>query len=130
MKVLIADPDWRFSDKTCRFLESHAHLVVCQPQASEALERARHWHPDLVMVDTELASRGLLESLGGLRPRPAVLLTGWMDRCDLVWRAWQRGGDELLLKPVLRSSDLLDAVAAALENAAADRRRLPKAASA
>ena len=28
MKVLIADPDWHFSQRVIRFLESRAHLVV------------------------------------------------------------------------------------------------------
>ena len=32
---------------------------------------------------------------------PFMLLTGWLDRYDRVWRAWQRGGDELLIKPGL-----------------------------
>ena len=130
MRVLIVDPDWRFTHRASRFLESLAHLVVCETRADGALARTRHWHPDLVILDAELANTGLLESLNGLPSRPAVLLTGWIDRCDRVWRAWQQGGDELLMKPVFRSSDLLEGVVIALENAAAGARPARTAASA
>ena len=130
MKILIADPDWRFTQRASRYLESLAHLVVCQSQADQALERAKSWKPDLVIVDTELAENGLIESIHQLRPRPAVLLTGWMDRYDRVWRAWQRGGDELLMKPVFKSAQLHQAIVAALENAAAGTRHVPQVASA
>jgi DNA-binding response OmpR family regulator len=130
MRVLIADADWRFSQQASRFLESLAHLVVCQAQCDGLLERVRHWRPDLIILDAELAAEGLLGSLAKLSPRPAVLLTGWMDRCDRVWRAWQQGGDELLMKPVFRSADLLEAIVVALENATVSTRSAPTAASA
>jgi len=62
-----------------------------------------------------------------------VLLTGWLDRYDIAWRAWQKGGDELLIKPVFSTDDIHEAIVTALENAAAGTRqtqRLAKAASA
>ena len=130
MKVLIADPDWRFTRQAATFLESHAHLVVRQPHNGEALEIARTWKPDLVIVSEQLTEDGLLEELHALTDRPAVLLVGWMDRYDLVWRAWQRGGDELLMKPVFKSQELHAAIVAALENAAGGVRAQPSLASA
>jgi len=130
MRVLIADPDWRFAQRASHYLESLAHLVVCQSQADQALHRAKRWKPELVIVDAELADKGLLESLQQLRPRPAILLTGWMDRYDRVWRAWRRGGDELLMKPVFKSAQLHEAIVTALENAAAGTRPIAQAASA
>ncbi len=117
MKVLIVEPDWRFTQKATSFLETHGHHVVLQPTACEALDRTRHWQPDLVIVAAELGETGLLESLHKLQPRPAVLLTGWMDRYDIVWRAWQKGGDDLLIKPMLRIEDLHEAIVSARENA-------------
>lgn len=130
MKVLIVDPDWRFTQQAGDFLESLAHLVICNARCDEAADRARHWEPDLVILDAELADKGLIDSINALTPRPAVLLTGWMDRYDVVWRAWQRGGDELLIKPVFRSSDLLEAIVQARENAATGRQPNRTAASA
>ena len=130
LKVLIADPDWRFTQQASSFLESHAHLVVREAHADQALRQAKHWRPDLVMVAAELAEEGLLEALQAVRPRPAVLLTGWLDRYDRIWRAWQRGGDELLIKPVLKSQELHAAIVTALENAAIGIRKRLTAATA
>jgi len=118
LKVLIADPDWGFTQSTVRYLESKAHLVVSQPHADQAMATASHWNPDLVIVSEELSETGIIEDLYELDPRPAVLLVGWMDRYDRVWRAWQRGGDELLMKPVFSSEELQAALVASLESAA------------
>jgi DNA-binding response OmpR family regulator len=130
MKVLIADPDWRFSTQATKYLESHAHLVVQQTQTEQISEVVRNWRPDLVIVSEELTEEGLLESIQETPDRPAVLLIGWMDRYDRVWRAWQRGGDELMMKPIFRDKDFHNAIVAALENAAAGTRQAELAASA
>ena len=132
MKVLIVDTDWRFATYASRYLESRAHLVVHQTSGQEALGQAHRWQPDLVMVAADLAQTGIIEALARLNPRPAVLLTGSMDRYDIAWRAWQRGGDELLMKPLFNSSELHLAIVTALQNAAAGTRtsRMPAAASA
>jgi len=128
MKVLIADGDWHFSQQASRFLESRAHLVVCEPVLRAAMDQARRWLPDLVILSAELAVReGTMETLLSLQPRPAILLTERMDRFDRAWRAWQQGGDELLLKPVLSADDLHLAIVAARENAATGARRRVRA---
>jgi CheY-like chemotaxis protein len=119
MKVLAVEPDWRFVRLATEFLESHAHLVVQEVQPKQALERAARWQPDLVIVAAEIAEKGFLELLSTIEPRPAVLLTGWLDRYDCAWRAWQKGGDELLMKPVFKTDELHEAIVTALENAAA-----------
>jgi DNA-binding response OmpR family regulator len=123
LRVLIVDEDKRFTDAAAGYLESRAHLVVTQSDVRQAVATARHWPADLVIVSEELAETGIIEELRAASPRPAILLTGWMDRYDRIWRAWQRGGDELLMKPVFRSQELHQALVAALENAAAGARR-------
>jgi CheY-like chemotaxis protein len=130
LKVLIADPDWRFTEQASTYLESHAHLVVCEAGTKEARAQALHWKPDLVILSAELANRGLLEPVMALKPRPAVLLTGRMDRFDLAWKAWQKGGDELLMKPIFTVDELHQAVVTALENRTTGTRRTRQAASA
>jgi len=122
MKVMVIDPDWRFANQAATMLESHAHLVVHEPRAKEALSRAASWQPDLVILAAELAE-GLIQPLSSLPAAPAVLLTSWMDRYDLAWRAWQKGGHELLMKPVLDSRELHAAIVTAMENAATGARR-------
>ena len=130
MKVLIADPDWRFASQAAGYLESHAHLVVRCSEQKAAAKTAAQWRPDLVIVSETLTETGLLEQLHGMEDRPAVLLVGRMDRYDRVWRAWQLGGDELLMKPVFKSQELHDAIVTALENATTGQRRQALATSA
>lgn len=129
MKVLVIDHDWRFAQQVSNYLEAHAHLVVHHTRVPEALAQAEHWKPDLVIVASELAD-GLMEPLKALAPRPAILLTGNMARFDRAWRAWQSGGDELLMKPMFKAQELHDAIVTALENAATGKRGLRTAASA
>ena len=132
MKVLIIDPDWRFAQQARTFLESHAHLVVHHTRADSGLDHADHWQPDLVILATELAERGALAALQRGEERPAILLAGWLDRYDIAWRAWQQGGDELLMKPIFSVEELHAAVVTARETAAAGGRaeRPARAASA
>ena len=105
-------------------------MVTIHVNPSHVLERAKNWEPDLIILAAELAERGVLNELNALRDRPAVLLTEHMDRYDRAWRAWQQGGDELLMKPVFRAAELHEAIVTALENAAAGRWSRPTAASA
>jgi DNA-binding response OmpR family regulator len=132
MKILIVDEDWRFVQQAREYFESHSHLVVHQNRPHDAVRQANHWRPDLVVLAAQLADERLVNCLHSLPDRPAVLLTEHMDRFDRAWRAWQRCGDELLMKPVFKSQELLDAVVQAMENAtvAKDRRGYCVAASA
>jgi DNA-binding response OmpR family regulator len=130
MKVLIADPDWRFAQKACSFLESRAHLAICENRPGAVLARIKSWQPDLVILAAELAQRGLIDSLMATKRRPAVLLTEHMARFDRAWRVWQKGGDELLLKPLFKVDELHQAIVVARENAAAGPRRRPAAVAA
>jgi len=130
MKVLIADTDWQFAKQASAFLEGHAHLVVYQPKPDLALLQCDRWQPDLVILGAELADTGILDAIQRKKDRPAVLLTGWMDRYDIAWRAWQRGGDELLMKPLFAVEELHESIVTALENAVVGTRRDYKAASA
>ena len=53
-----------------------------------------------------------------------------MARFDRAWRVWQKGGDELLLKPVFTVDELHQAIVTARENAVTGRRRQPVTAAA
>ncbi len=116
MKIIIVDSDWRFVSKATRYFESFADSVL-QQSAFSLIERAQAWQPDLVVLSAEYATEDLLGSLEEITPRPAVLLTEHMSRYDRAWAAWQRGGDELLMKPVFKSQDLRDAVLVAMQKA-------------
>jgi DNA-binding response OmpR family regulator len=119
MKVLILDADWHFLQQARDFLESRGHLTCHITEPAQAVAKAEHWRPDLVVVSTELKGCGdgdLLERLSLLEPRPAILLTANLDRFAQAWRAWQKGGDEVLFKPLLHPSELHVAIVTALEN--------------
>ncbi|MFP4106611.1 MAG: hypothetical protein ACLFVU_11050 [Phycisphaerae bacterium] len=122
LKVMIVESDWSLAHQAEDYLESRAHHVCRVIRPAEALTKAEHWGPDLVIVSAEYTENGLLEELHALPQAPAVLLTGSMDRYDLAWRAWQRGGHELLLKPIFRTSEMRSAIITAMENHAAGTR--------
>lgn len=127
MKVLIVDEDWRFSLQASIYLESRAHSVVRQPKPTDAVAQANHWHPDLVILSADAANKGGIDGLMTIKERPAVLLTGQLDQYHVAWRAWQKGGDELLMKPVLHCDELHEAIVTAMENATAGTRKIKHA---
>ena len=130
MKVLIADLDWRFAQRTTTYLESRAHLVVSQTEPQQLIDQAARWQPDLIILAAELAETDLLEKIYDISPRPAVLLTEHMNRYDRAWRVWQKGGDELLMKPIFNAAELRFAIAAAMESATVGTRQRPTSATA
>lgn len=117
MRVLIVDTDWRFVRQATEYLESRAHQVVHQNHPGYAIMQANHWQPDLVILAAELADDRLVNSLGSTPNPPAVLLTEHAERYDRAWRAWQKCGHELLMKPVFQSRELQDAITTAMKNA-------------
>ena len=91
---------------------------MSDPLPDSALDLAVRWRPDVVVLSSESADRqpdGFLQRIQDLDPRPAILLTGQLDRFDAAWRAWRRGGDELLLKPVIHAWELHTAIISAIE---------------
>jgi DNA-binding response OmpR family regulator len=117
MKVLILDSDDRFAEQARRYFEAHAHLVIRATCPAEAIKTAQSWRPELVIVDADASTEALLRGLQALPERPAILMTGWPDKVAHVWRAWQIGGDELLMKPLLQVAELQLAAVTAMENA-------------
>ncbi len=125
MKVLIVDADWYFLRQARAYLESRGHLTIHEPDPHKALARITHWQPDMVIVSAEMkecADGDLLTKLSSLQPRPAILLTSPLDQFEKAWRAWQKGGDEVVFKPVMHGSELHVAIVTALENANCPRR--------
>lgn len=125
MKVLIVDSDWSFARQAADILEPCGHHVVQEARPRQALAAAVQWRPDVILVSAEMpqvCDGELLQSLGDLRPRPALLLVSALGRFDKAWRAWRRGGEEVLFKPILHPSELHVAIMIARENAVLPRR--------
>jgi DNA-binding response OmpR family regulator len=127
LKVLICDTDQRFVSRAERFLTGHGHQVVTEQLPDAALDLARSWSPDVLVLSSEVADRqddDFMRDLRNISPRPAILLTGQLDRFDAAWRAWRKGADELLLKPVLHAWEIHTAILSAIE-AAPTRKNAP-----
>ncbi len=124
LKVLICDTDHRFVDRATRFLQGHGNQVMSEPIPCEAADLASRWHPDVLVLSSASADTqddDFMLELRRIRPRPAILLTGQLDRFDAAWRAWRKGGDELLLKPIVHAWELHTAIISALEQATPTR---------
>ena len=124
LRVLIVDTDIRFVEQARRHLEACGHHGA-HVDVSRVTQRAEQWRADLVIASAELplVHQGeLLSALHDVDQRPAVLLTASMDRFDLAWQAWHKGGDELLLKPMLNAAELHCAIATARQNALCPQR--------
>ena len=118
MKILIAEPDFRFAQQAGAFLERLANLVSYENRSDKLLDRIECFKPDLLIIAAELATEHIFEQINAAQDRPAILLTEGLDRYDRAWQAWQNGGDELLLKPIFTTDDLHIAIVTALENRA------------
>lgn len=117
MKVAIVETDWPFALQATRYYESRGDLVV-QQSPSRLLAHARSWKPDVIILAAEFVNDELMNALGSLDNAPAVLITEHMSEFARAWRAWQRGGDELLMKPIFQTCELHEAVVSAMEHAA------------
>lgn len=117
MRIVMVESDWNFEAKAVAYLESRADMVVRQTPDT-AVRHAQAWQPDVVILAAEYASEDVLNGLRALPSRPAILITEHMSRFDRAWRAWQLGGDELLMKPLFHTRELHDAIVIAMERAA------------
>lgn len=128
MKVLIIDSEQRFVSQAQKVLESQGHQVLAESSVREALGRTRQWKPDAVVVDCETpqcCDGQLLAGLAAAGNYPAVVLTASLDRFDAAWRAWQRGGDELVFKPLIHRDELHQALLTAKQSSLCGRRAKP-----
>jgi len=126
MKVLIVDSDWYFVSQASGILESKGHQVSSEADSAEAFERAEQLRPDVILINVELeevCQGDMLERLEGILPRPAIVLVSVLERFDKAWQAWQRGGHEVLFKPILHPSELHVAILNARQNALNPQRR-------
>ena len=132
LRVLICDTDRRFVERASHFLISHGHQVISEPLVEEAVDLVGHWKPDVLVLSSEAADQeqgDIFRRIHNSNPRPAILLTGQLDRFDAAWRAWRQGGDELLLKPVIHVWELHTAIISAIESAAPRAEIGPKTAA-
>jgi len=114
-RILIVDDNPRFSQSAHLILQQSGHYVVCEENdAASALETARSFRPDLIVMDlvmprldgAQVAAQ--IESDWALHGVPIVFVTGLVTPAEA--KNGQRiDGHRVLSKPV-RSSNLLRVV--------------------
>jgi len=114
-RILIVDDNPRFSHSTRLILQESGQYVVCEENdAASAVETARSFRPDLILLDlvmpqldgAEVAAQ--VESDWALHGVPIVFVTGLVTR-DEARNGQRIDGHRVVSKPV-SSFDLLGAV--------------------
>lgn len=105
IRVLIADDHPVVRQGLRTFLSSRQGLEVVAEAAdgAEAVRKARHLRPDVVLLDLQMPEVGGLEALTelrGLEPAPRVLVLTSFSDADLVMPAVRGGAAGYLLKDV------------------------------
>lgn len=123
-RILIVDDNPRFSHSARLILQESGQYVVCEENdAASAVETARSFRPDLILLDlvmpqldgAEVAAQ--VESDWALHGVPIVFVTGLVTR-DEARNGQRIDGHRVVSKPV-SSFDLLGAVEESLQCRAA-----------
>lgn len=112
LKILIADDETLIAMSLTTMLQNIGHRVVARARSGqEAVEKAREFSPDLILMDIKMndmdgleASRRILSE----KPAPIVILTAFSQE-DLIEQADAIGVSGYLVKPV-SENDLLPAI--------------------
>ena len=118
-KVILVESDTRFARQLENYFVSKS-AKVAESTPAELVNFATRFQPDLIILAAEFANSELCSALHRLPHKPAILLTEHMANFKQAWRAWQMGGHELLMKPVLKAQEVADAVCKAIHNSLLD----------
>ena len=105
MRILIAEDETIIRLDLRAALEHAGHEVHEARDGAEAVEAARSWEPDLVMLDVKMPELDGIEAarrITAMRPLPVVLVTAYAD-ARLVERAVGAGVNAYLVKPFSES---------------------------
>ena len=100
-RILVVDDDPTISDVVTRYLESDGYDVQVAFDGEEALEHARAFYPDLVVLDLMLPKLDGLEVCRLLRSQgsvPIIMLTAKGDEMDRLV-GLNLGADDYIAKP-------------------------------
>ncbi len=100
-RILVVDDDPTISDVVARYLQSDGYDVDVAFDGEEALEHARAFYPDLVVLDLMLPKLDGLEVCRLLRtqgPVPIIMLTAKGDETDRLV-GLNLGADDYVAKP-------------------------------
>src|SRR5678816_1875110 len=104
-KVLIADDEPDILEILKYNLEKEGYQVSTAKDGNEALDKARHYQPDLIVLDMMMPKKNGLEVLELLRLQPTfkdtliMFLTALNDE-NTQLRSFTTGADDYISKPV------------------------------
>ncbi len=112
LKILIADDETLIAMSLTTMLQNIGHRVVARARSGqEAVDKAREFSPDLVLMDIKMNDMDGLEASRRIlaeKPAPIVILTAFSQK-DLIEQADAIGVSGYLVKPV-SENDLLPAI--------------------
>jgi two-component system, response regulator PdtaR len=114
MRILIADDESIIRLGLKGMLQEMGHLVLAAANGREALQMARHHHPDMAILDIKMPYTDGLQAaktLSQMMPMPILLLTAFSET-DLVERATDLPIHGYLVKPI-QPAELAAAIAVA-----------------
>ena len=105
-KVLYVEDHEAQRDIMAQMLEVHGYEVVVASTGEEGMEKAREWHPDVVLMDIRMPGRiDGIEAIRQLRNDPdtadilIIVVSAW-ERAEHKQQALDAGADALFTKPV------------------------------
>jgi len=122
LKILILDRDAKFVQRACDALKAAGHHVLVGSDRSRDVRLLLQKKPDVLIIPSVVVTRPDAEYMADfvheLPYRPAIILTMTMARFDLAHAAWRLGADEVVFKPLLNDSEIIDAVNQAMQKLA------------
>jgi DNA-binding response OmpR family regulator len=103
-RVMVIDDEPEITDIVETFLTESGYTVEVENNASQAVEKAREFKPDIILLDImmpEVDGYGLCQEMKkdpALAHVPVIFLTG-KDRNDDMGRSFKAGGDMFIKKP-------------------------------
>lgn len=103
-KVLVIDDEPEITDIVETFLTESGYTVEVENNAVEALQKARKFKPDVILLDImmpDVDGYGVCQELKkdpAMAHVPVIFLTG-KDRNDDMGRSFKAGGDMFIKKP-------------------------------
>jgi CheY-like chemotaxis protein len=105
-KILYVEDHEAQRDIMVQMLEVHGYEVDVASTGEEGIEKAREWHPDVVLMDIRMPGR--IDGIGAIRQLrtdpdtagiPIIVVSAW-ERAKHKKQALDAGADALFTKPV------------------------------
>lgn len=103
-KVLVVDDEPEITDIVQTFLDEAGYQVLVENNPHKAIEVARNFQPDIILLDIMMPEVDGYDICKGLKEdpqfasTPIIFLTG-KDRSDDMGRSFKSGGDMFIKKP-------------------------------